>query len=416
METIRLVISLEAQMKWKIYQLDAKSAFLNGYLEEEVYVEQPLGYVVDGHEDKVLRLKKALYSLKQAPRAWNRCIDKYFQENGFVSCPNEYALYIKVYHNGDVLLICLYVDYLIFTGNNLSLFDELKKVISFEFEMTDLSLMSYYLGIEVKQMEEGIFLSQTSYAKEILKKFNMIDCNPVNTPMGIGLKLSKLGDEEKENRTLFKSLVGSLKYLTCTRSDILYTVGVVSRFMETPTSTHMKVAKRILRYLKCMLDFRMFYTSSDDYTLKGFCDSEFAGDIDNRKTTSGFVFFMVDCAMSWCSKKQTIVTLSTCESEYVAATSCTCHSIWLRKLLKGLHLSQVEATEIRIDNKSAQALTRNPMFHDQRNNIDTRYHFIRECIANKEVELKFVKTQDQVTDIFTKPLKFEDFRRLWSRL
>ncbi|KAK6139103.1 hypothetical protein DH2020_027148 [Rehmannia glutinosa] len=170
--------------------------------------------------------------------------------------------------------------------------------MSFEFEMTNLGLMSYYLGLEVKQIEEGIFLSQTGYAKEILKKFNMIDCNPVNTPMKTGLKLSKFGDEEKENPTLFKNLMGSLRNLTCTRPDILYAVVVVSHFMETPSSTHMKVAKRILCYLKGTLDFGLFYTSSDDFTLKGFYGSDFVGDIDDRKNTSSFVFFMGDCAIS----------------------------------------------------------------------------------------------------------------------
>ncbi|KAL0401556.1 UNVERIFIED_CONTAM: Retrovirus-related Pol polyprotein from transposon TNT 1-94 [Sesamum latifolium] len=201
-----LLIALATQMKWNIYQLDVKSIFLNGYLEEEVYVEQPLGYVINEHEDKVLKLKKALYGLKQAPRAWNSRIDKYFQENGFVCCLNEYTLYIKIHDNGDILLVCLYVDDLIFTSNNPNLFEKFKKKMSLEFDMTDLGLMSYYLGLEVKQSEKGIFLSQAGYAKEVLKKFNIFDCNPVNTPMETGLKLSKFGEEEKVNPIYSKVL------------------------------------------------------------------------------------------------------------------------------------------------------------------------------------------------------------------
>jgi len=193
MDTIRLLISLAAQMKWKIYQLDVKSAFLNGYLEE-VYIEQPSGFVVEGHEDKVLKLKRALYGLKQAPRAWNSHIDKYFQDNGFVRCLNEYALYIKTFDNKDTLIVCLYVDDLIFIGSNPSLFEEFKKAMSYEFEMTNLGLMSYYLGLKVKQLEESIFISQGCYAKEVLKKFKMFDCNPVNTLMESGMKLSKFED------------------------------------------------------------------------------------------------------------------------------------------------------------------------------------------------------------------------------
>ncbi|XP_070015772.1 secreted RxLR effector protein 161-like [Nicotiana sylvestris] len=249
--------------------------------------------------------------------------------------------------------------------------------------MTDVGLMSYYLGLEVKQMEDGIFISQESYTKEILKKFNMLDCNPVNTPMESGTKLSKFDKGEKVDPTFFKSLVGSLRYLTCTRPDILFAVGVVSRFMEASTSTHLKVTRRILRYLKGTIDFGLFYSSSSDFSLMGVCDSDYAGDIDDRKSTTGFVFFLRDSVISWSSKKQSIVTLSTCEAEYIAATSCTCHAIWLRRLLKELNLPQMEATEICIDNKSAQALAKNPVYHDRSKHIDTRYHFIRECIAKK---------------------------------
>lgn len=182
LETIRLIISLAAQNKWKIFQMDVKSAFLNGYLEEEVYVQQPPGFVVKRNEDKVLKLKKALYGLKQAPRVWNCRIDKYFQENGFTKCPYEHALYIKENDNG-VLIVCPYVDDLIFTCNNPKTFEEFKRKMCCEFEMTDLGLMSYYLGIEVKQTEEGIFIVQENYAKEVLQKFNMSNSNSVNTPV-----------------------------------------------------------------------------------------------------------------------------------------------------------------------------------------------------------------------------------------
>ncbi|XP_019229254.1 PREDICTED: uncharacterized protein LOC109210308 [Nicotiana attenuata] len=169
--------------------------------------------------------------------------------------------------------------------------------------MTDVGLMSYYLGLEVKQMEDGIFISQESYSKEILKKFNMLDCNLVNTPMDSGTKLSKIDEGEKVNPTFFKSLVGSLRYLTCISPDILFAVRVVSRFMEAPTSTHLKVTRRIHRYLKGMIDFGLFHSSSNDFNLMEFCDSDYAGDIDDRKSTIDFVFFLGDCVISWSSKK-----------------------------------------------------------------------------------------------------------------
>ncbi|KAH9667537.1 hypothetical protein KPL70_021079 [Citrus sinensis] len=415
LETIRLIISLAAQNKWKIFQMDVKSAFLNGFLDEEVYIEQPLGYVVKRHKDKVLRLKKALYGLKQAPRAWNSRIDKYFQEKGFTKCPYEHALYVKK-KDIDILIVCLYVDDLIFTRSNPSLFEEFKKVMIKEFEMTDIGLMTYYLGIKVKQKEEGIFISQESYAKEILKKFKMNDYKPISTPVECGVKLSKHDEGEDIDPTFFKSLVGSLRYLTCTRPDILYVIGLVSRYMENPKTTHFKAAKRILRYIKGTTNFGLLYSFSNDYKLVGYSDSDWGGDVDDRKSTIGFVFFMGDTAFTWMSKKQPIVTLSTCEAEYVAATSSVCHAIWLINLLKELSLPQEEPTEICVDNKSAIALSKNLVFHDRSKHIDTHYHFIRECITRKEVQIKYVKSLDQATDIFTKPLKQEDFVKFKSLL
>ncbi|KAJ4722910.1 Retrovirus-related Pol polyprotein from transposon TNT 1-94 [Melia azedarach] len=376
LETVRLIISLAAQNKWKIHQMDVKSAFLNGVLEEEVYIQQLTGFEVKGQEDKVLKLRKALYGLKQAPRAWNSRIDKYFQKNGFTKCPYEHALYIKI-KDEDILIVCF---------------------------------------IEVRQEEDGIFISQQRYTKEILKKFKMENCKPISTPIKCGVKLSKHEEGEKVDSTFFKSLVGCLRYLTCTRPDILYATGLVSRYMETPTTTHLKAVKRILRYLKGTTNFGLFYSCSDNFELVGYSDSDWAGDTDDRKSTTGFVFFMGGTAFTWMSKKQPIVTLSTCEAEYVAATSCVCHAIWLRNLLKELRWSQEKPTKIYVDNKSAMALAKNPVFHDRSKHIDTRYHYIRECITRNDVHMEYVKSQDQIADIFTKPLKQEDFIRLRNSL
>lgn len=410
LETIRMIIAIAAQYRWKIHQMDVKSAFLNGLLEEEVYVEQPEGYIAKGQEGKVLRLKKALYGLKQAPRAWNTRIDKYFQEHGFTKCLSEYALYVK-FANERILLVCLYVDDLIFTGNSQSMIDELKKSMTKEFEMTDIGLMSYYLGIEVKQTDDGIFISQEGYAKEILKKFGMDKCNPVGTPIEHKAKPSKHDGGEAVDSTQFKSLVGSLRYLTCTRPDILFAVGLISRFMEEPTTKHLEIAKRILRYIKGTVDYGMFYSTSEDFKLVGYSDSDWAGDKDDGRSTTGFIFFLGNNAFTWSSKKQPIVTLSSCEAEYVAATSCVCHAIWLRSMLKELHMEQEDATEIYVDNKSAIDLAKNPVYHDRSKHINTRYHFIRECIARKDVQVIHTRSENQVADILTKPINEKDFSR-----
>ncbi|KAK2966107.1 hypothetical protein RJ640_001521 [Escallonia rubra] len=263
-------------------------------------------------------------------------------------------------------------DDLIFTWNNPSMFKEFKNAMAQEFEMTDIGLMSYYLGIEVKQRDNGIFIFQEGYAKEILKKFKMDDSNLVSTPVECGVKLSKKDVGEKVDPTFFKSLVGSLRYLTCTRPDILFGVWLISRYMEALTGTHMKAAKRILRYLKGTIEFGLFYSPSNNFKLLGYRDSDWAGDLDDRKSTTGFVFYMGDMTFTWSSKRQPIVTLSTCEAEYVAATSCVCQAIWFRFLLRELHLPQEESIEIFVDNKSAIALAKNPVFHDRSKHINTR--------------------------------------------
>ncbi|KAL4013529.1 hypothetical protein IC575_025701 [Cucumis melo] len=180
--------------------------------------------------------------------------------------------------------------------------------------MTDIGLMSYYLGIKVKQSEEGIFISQERYTKEILEKLNMINSKPAKTLIETRTKLSKYEEGDDVDRSYLKSLVGSLRYLTCTRPDILFSVGLVSRFMESPTTTHLKMAKRILHYLKGMLDYGLFYSSSKEFKLEGYCDSDWAEDTNDRKSSSGYVFFIGNTAFTWSSKKQPIVTLSTCEA------------------------------------------------------------------------------------------------------
>jgi len=290
-----------------------------------------------GEERKVLRLKKALYGLKQAPRAWNTRLDEYFRKDGFEQCPFEHALYVKK-NQGNLLLVAVYVDDVIFMGNNGKMLEEFKKAMTREFEMTDMGLMKFFLGLEIKQGESGIFLSQEKFAKEILRKFKMADCNPVSTPMEPGAKLSKFDGGERVDASRYRSLVGSLRYLTSTRPDLSLSVGIVSRFMEEPVHSHWKAVKRILRYIQGTVAHGLFYSSTGDYRLVGFSDSDWCGDVDDRKSTAGFVFFMGGTAFTWLSKKQPIVTLSTCEAEYVAASWCVCHAVWLRNLLSRVEL------------------------------------------------------------------------------
>ena len=416
LDTIRLVIALAAQKKWQIHQMDVKSAFLNGSLEEEVFVDQPVGYVKEGYENKVLRLKKALYGLKQAPRAWYTRIDSYFQENGFLKCPYEPTLYIKSDSHDHMLIVCLYVDDLIFTGNDSSMVAAFKKAMSSNFEMTDMGLMSYYLGLEVMQTGAGIFVSQKKYAADILKRFKMESCNSISTPVETRLQLTKSCDGNLVNTTYFRSLVGSLRYLTSTRPDISFGVGMISRFMETPSQVHLQVAKRILRYIKGTQNHGIFYASAADCNLVGYSDSDWAGDVEGRKSTSGYIFHFGSGAISWSSKKQQVVALSTTEAEYMAAASSACQAVWLRRLCDELNQKQGSPTKIFCDNKSAISLTKNPVFHGRSKHIDIKFHYIRELVSSKEIEVEFCKSEEQIADILTKPLKADIFHRLKEKM
>jgi hypothetical protein len=252
-------------------------------------------------------------------------------------------------------------------------------------------------------------VSQEAYAKEILKRSKMNESNSVATPMELGTKLSKFEGGERVDASKYRSLVGSLRYLTCTRPDISYSVGVVSRFMEEPKHAHWKAMKRILRCIKGTVSLGLFYSESSEFKLKGYSDSDWCGDVDDRKSTSGFVFYLGDTAFTWVSKKQPIVTLSTCEAEYVAASWCVCHAIWLRNLLCELGLPQSDATKIRVDNKSAIELAKNPVHHERSKHIDVRFHFIREHVKKGDVQMDHVATRDQAADIFTKALPTELF-------
>ncbi|XP_028070719.1 uncharacterized protein LOC114273163 [Camellia sinensis] len=227
----------------------------------------------------------------------------------------EHAFYVKMDANGNVLLMCLYVDDLIFTRNNPKMLKEFKMSMIREFEMTNIGLMSHFLCIEVVQRENGIFISQNGYAKEILKRFGMESCNPINTQVESGLELRKSTNGGNIDPTYFKSLVGSLWYLTCTRPNILYGVGLISRYVEVPDQSHLNATKRILHYIKGTLNDGLLYSWTHDFALVGYSNSDWGRDLDERKSTSGFAFFLGNAAFTWSSKKQAIFALSTCEVE-----------------------------------------------------------------------------------------------------
>lgn len=416
METIRLVVALAAQKGWGIYQLDVKSAFLHGELNEEVFVEQPCGYVQKGNEQKVYRLKKALYGLKQAPRAWYSRIEAYFVKEGFEKCEFEHTLFIKTGKEGAILIVSLYVDDLIFTGNNELMFEWFKHSMKSEFDMTDLGKMRYFLGLEVLQRPDGVFISQRKYALEVLRKFEMDESNCVQNPIVPGFKLAKDEGGDYVNKTFYKQLVGSLMYVTATRPDLMFVVSLLSRYMENPTKLHLQAAKRVLRYLQGTTDFGIFYKKGGDDELVAYSDSDYAGDLDDRKSTSGYVFLFSSGAISWSSKKQPIVSLSTTEAEFIAAASCACQAVWLQRVLDMLSLNRSKSITIHCDNSSAIKLSKNPVMHGRTKHIDVRFHFLRNLTKDGTVELEYCSSEEQLADLMTKPLKLDSFCKLRQSL
>ena len=413
-DTTRMLLAIAAQKQWKIHQLDVKSAFLNGFLEEEIYVDQPEGFVVEGQENKVYRLKKALYGLKQAPRAWYNRIDEYLLNLGFVKSLSESTLYIKGEQN-DIIVVSLYVDDLLVTGSNIELIQKFKENMKQAFEMADLGEMSYFLGIEIKQGQSEIFICQQKYANEILKKFQMEGCKSVSTPMCQKVKLFK-DDEAKVDESHYRSLIGCLMYLTATRPDILYAVNVLSRFMNCATETHFKAAKRVLRYIKGTLSFGIKFCSSHNFELQGYADSDWAGSLDDLKSTSGFCFCFRSGIFTWSSKKQEIVAQSTAEAELIATTAAVNHALWLRKIMCDLHLERKLSTEVKVDNQAAIAISNNPVFHGKTKHFSIKLFFVRDVQKDGAVRLKYCRTEDQLADIFTKPLGKGRFEELRGRL
>nr|ABB47537.2 retrotransposon protein, putative, unclassified [Oryza sativa Japonica Group] len=372
LDTVRAILAVAADRRWQVHHLDVKSAFLNGDLEEEVYVSQLEGFVEKGKEHLVYELSKALYGLRQAPRAWNTRLDRSMKELGF-SRPSEITAF--------------------------------KQQMMGEFEISDLGLLTYYLGIEVLQGTDGIAIKQAAYARKILTQFGMLDCNSTSIPIEHRSQLHKVAEGSTVDPTEYRRVIGCLRYLLHTQPDLSYAVGVVSKFMEQLTVMHFKAVKQILRYLKGTINCGLMFSGGNDAVeITGFTDSDLAGDSDDRRSTSGMAFYFNSSLVSWSSQKQKTVALSSCEAEFMAATAAACQALWLRGLLIEMIGAEARPVKLYVDNKSAIALMKNPVFHGRSKHIDTRYHFIRECVESGKIQIEFVRTEEQRADALTKGL------------
>ncbi|PWA84739.1 zinc finger, CCHC-type [Artemisia annua] len=403
METIRLLLAITADNKWEVHHLDVKSAFLHGDLKEEVYVSQPKGFIKKEKSGKVYRLIKALYGLKQAPRAWNIKLDKTLKSLDFKKCALEQAIYTKATKD-SILLVGVYVDDLIITGTPKDEIDKFKAQMEDKFEMSDLGLLAYYLGIEVSQAGGNISIKHSAYATKILKEVGMTDCNETLIPMDPGTRLTKNTEGTMVNSTEYISLIGCLRYLLHTRPDLSYSIGLLSRFMQEPKEQHMKAIRQVLCYVKGTINYGITYKHNGGNKIQGFSDSSYGVNTQEGKGTIGIIFYYGDSPISWSTQKQATVALSSCESEFIAATAATTQALWLKRLLSRLTHSNEEKVTIMVDNKSAIELMKNPVFHGRSKHIDTKYHFIRECVEREDLHVEFISGEYQKADILTKAL------------
>ncbi|CAL9017922.1 unnamed protein product, partial [Prunus brigantina] len=416
LDTIRTLIALAAQKGWKLFQLDVKSAFLNGVLDEEVYVEQPEGFEVKNAGHKVYKLRKALYGLKQAPRAWYSEIDAYLSMCKFKRSTSEATLYTRSDSEGDLIIVSIYVDDIVYTGSSERMLNEFKREMMQRYEMSDLGLLHHFLGMGILQTDQGVFIHQSKYAKSLLMKFGLEDCKPVSIPLPTGERLKKVDGSDLADEGLYRKIVGSLLYLTATRPDLMYAASLLSRFMTSPTKKHMGVARRVLRYVQGTLSYGIEYVRNQSATLVGFCDADWAGSEDDSRSTSGYAFSFGSGAFSWASVKQNTVALSTAEAEYVSASEATAQTIWLRFVLDDFGEMQSEATPLFYDNMSAISMAKNPVFHQRTRHINRRYHFIREALQEGVINMQFCRSEEQLADIFTKALPKDRFKYLRSKL
>lgn len=400
--SIRSILSMAAMNKMMLKQFDIKTAFLYGDLNENIFMKQPVGY--DDNSGRVCKLKKSLYGLKQASRCWNQKFTSFIQQFDFKASNSDPCVFIR--HKGNIkMIIAIYVDDGLIAANDKNEIDLVISYLKNNFEVKVLDVKCF-LGIQVEQFEDGsIRIYQEAYAKKILQRFNMTDCKTVSTPADCGQNLGDFCDDETDTNFPYREAIGSLMYLAIgTRPDICYAVGVVSRYMEQPSTVHVKAVKRIFKYIKGSINVGILYKSTDSFDFIGYSDADFAGDNDTRRSTSGYTFHLGSGVISWASMRQQSVSTSSTESEYIAACQAVKELVWLKCLIAELNPNEVVDAKFYMDNQSAIRLIKNPVFHKRTKHIDVQYHFIREKFQEGLFKLEYIKTDDQIADIFTKAL------------
>uniref|UniRef100_A0A453IDZ6 Reverse transcriptase Ty1/copia-type domain-containing protein n=1 Tax=Aegilops tauschii subsp. strangulata TaxID=200361 RepID=A0A453IDZ6_AEGTS len=410
--TIRTVLQLAVSRTWHVHQLDVSNAFLHGHLAEQVFCEQPTGFVDATHPDHVCLLSRSLYGLKQAPRAWYQRIATFLQTLGFTSTRSDASLF--VYHHGvDTAYLLLYVDDIILTASTVALLQRLTAHLCDEFALKDLGPLHYFLGIEVVRRPDGFFLHQQRYAHELLDRAGMLNCKPAPTPVDTKAKVSALEGSPASDAAFYRSIVGALQYLTLTRPDLQYAVQQACLHMHALCDSRWTLVKRILRYIRGTQSLGLTLTASASTDLVAYSDADWAGCPDTRRSTSGYCVYLGPSLISWSSKRQPTVSRSSAEAEYRAVANAVAECSWLRQPLQELLCDVHKATLVYCDNVSIVYLSANPVHHRRTKHIELDIHFVCEQVALGRIRVLHVSTAQQFADVMTKGLLtsvFEEFR------
>jgi hypothetical protein len=411
-KSLRVLLAIAALMNLKLHQLDVVSAFLNGKIDKEIYLEQPEGFS-DG-TDKVCLLRKSLYGLKQASRIWNSDIHNTLTKLKFKQCRSDPCVY--VHRKAEQLIILLlWVDDMVLAYNDDNLCQQVIHDLKEAYELQDRGQLKWILGMSVNNNDNAVSICQEAYINKVLKNTGMTDCHPLSTP-AIARDTGSTAQTQKADATNYRSITGMLLHAhNCTRADISFATVQVCRYMNEPTTENMQEAKRILRYLKgCSAAAITFKKklATDKASIQpiGYSDASWGEDLTTRRSISGYAFFIGTGPVAWNSKLQHTVALSSAEAEYIALSAAVQEATWLTTFINELGFKQ-EPTKIFVDSQAAKAIAENPVHQARTKHIDIRHHFIRDQVTQGKVNLEWCSTQEQTADIFTKPLKRELFKK-----
>jgi len=363
----------------------------------------------------VCRLQRALYGLKQSPRAWFGRFSMAMRKYGFQQSNSDHTLFLKK-QQGKVTVLIIYVDDMIITGDDEEEIKRLQEQLFTEFEMKNLGGLKYFLGIEVARSKRGIFLSQRKYVLDLLTEVGMLDCKPADTPTVQNQKLGLYPDQEPADKDRYQRLVGKLIYLSHTRPDISYAASLVSQFMHCPSKDHMDAVGRILQYLKSAPGRGLMFLKNGHLDIEGYTDADWAGNLFDRKSTSGYFTFVGGNLVTWRSKKQKVVALSSAEAEFRGMAKGLCELLWIRRLLSEIGFTPKSGMNLYCDNKAAIAISQNPIQHDRTKHIEIDRHFIKQNLEEGVICFPFVRSEDQLADMLTKAVSNKNFRDSLNKL